>query len=113
MKFLVYPFRLLLILSLLSVLFLHRDFQKKTFHLNITGEPEEGEAESEREAEFKEARLKHEFEMLRNPLTNTIPANIRELELKVANSIPDRNSLFNYRVSASQVQNNYVSIGPD
>lgn len=78
-------------------------------------EEEEERERQQREEDFTPERLKHEFQMLRNPITGTIPANIHEIEARVANSIPAR------RANASQAtrtgdianQNAYTSVGPD
>lgn len=81
----------------------------------ITQQDEDKEEENEEE-EFSAERLEHEYKMLRNPVTGTIPANIREIEARVFNSIPSRHSLNGTqatRTGDAANQNAYTSVGPN
>lgn len=96
--------------------------RKLVFHANgllerkDTEDEEDGE---EQEEEFNEKRLEHEFNMLRNPITGTIPANIREIENRVFKSIPARRPANDIQItrigdaSGTATQNTYTSIGPN
>ncbi|HEU0063491.1 MAG TPA: hypothetical protein VFQ58_00610, partial [Flavisolibacter sp.] len=124
MKMLLTGSRLLLIIGLGGVAFLFRPAHEneklslKQFSLsNRLKEDNDDE-------EFTDARLKHEFEMLRNPITGKIPADIRKIELQAVSGLPSKNSNFNPLLSringinslngvgSVQNQNAYVPIGP-
>jgi hypothetical protein len=49
-----------------------------------------GRRRREESRDFSAKRLAHELQMLRNPITGTIPANIQEIETKVLKSIPQK-----------------------
>ena len=72
------------------------------------------EPEDEENNEYTEERLAHEFKMLRNPVTGTIPANIHAIELEAASKIPQKKfgSVW-ARGGSVETQNNYESIGPN
>jgi hypothetical protein len=79
---------------------------------------EEQEDEEEETREFSEKRLAHELQMLRNPITGTIPTNIQEIEAKVLKSIPQKAGagleLYRPGQSFRTANNNaYVSVGPN
>lgn len=112
---------LLLVLTGTAYFFLHKTpqsvSQRRTFSANgLLSAPA---AEEDDEEDFTPQRLQHEFEMLRNPVTGTIPANIQQIEMAVANRIPQRtdaNALLLYRtsdISGVQNQNIYSSVGPN
>ena len=117
------PLRIGLALLIFSFVFLQRKPQNTILFTplvereEMTRERPQGEAAEE--AKFTRERLMHEYRMLRNPVTGTIPANIHEVELKVARSIPDRNSIFDLSFSRvmsreqTDIANTYISIGPN
>ncbi|GAC1417462.1 MAG: hypothetical protein NVS1B13_04500 [Flavisolibacter sp.] len=76
------------------------------------------EGNENQEEEYSEKRLRHEFEMLRNPITGQIPANFHEIEMMAVSQIPSKNNYnplitgINGTGSANNL-NNYVSVGPN
>lgn len=68
----------------------------------------------EENEEYSEKRLAHEFQMLRNPVTGTIPANIRAIELEAVSKIPQKpmGSVW-ARGGSVETNNAYESIGPN
>jgi hypothetical protein len=123
----VYPvlFRFLFVPLLASLFFLHKalpDAKKGSLTINqqakIAFEKEEGEEEekSEERAKYNAGRLRHEYQMLRNPVTGKIPANFRQVELRAASRIPVRRRLNDPRITGlngTAVQNQYDNIGPN
>lgn len=47
--------------------------------------------DEEQQARYTEMRARYDFDMMKNPQTGTIPANIRETELAFARNIPEKN----------------------
>ncbi|MBD0366120.1 MAG: hypothetical protein ICV53_08470, partial [Flavisolibacter sp.] len=82
---------------------------KKTQKQSINSEEEEAER-----ALYVEARMKYEFDMLKDPKTGKIPYKIREQELAFAKTLPERGA-FSYasRSSSPLVLNNYIPAGPN
>jgi hypothetical protein len=123
MKYRKYALRVALVLFFLSFIFLQRKTTSQFNWLPQTVEENEYEEEEDseewEEAKFTKERLLHEFNMLKNPITGTIPAHIHELELQVARSIPERNSIFDLSFSRvmskeqTDIANTYISIGPN
>src|SRR5215216_5008330 len=78
-------------------------------------EYEEGEEENEeKEAAFIEARARYEFEMLKDPATGKIPANVFEKERALAKTLPVK-SINNpaARLNDITALNNYLPAGPN
>ena len=76
--------------------------------------------EDEKQKEdFSEKRMLHEWEMLRNPVTGTIPADIREIETRVLHNIPSKHGDWNASLTRiggtlrTENQNAYTSAGPN
>ncbi|MEJ7766213.1 MAG: hypothetical protein WKF89_00270 [Chitinophagaceae bacterium] len=129
MKYLTNCFRLLLIVPFLTLFFFKRGYHEPPQDLTanfvknnlINGQQtaEEEETEETRSDAFSRKRIQHELDMLRNPVTGTIPANVHEMELKVASSIPSKirsADLSHLRIfGAEELQNlnPYQSIGPN
>ena len=91
-----------LALFLLSFIFLQRKQKINTDWLPLAMqqiEPESAETGEGEEAKFSRDRLLHEFKMLRNPVTGTIPPNVHDMEMRVAKKIPGRNSIFDLSFS--------------
>lgn len=116
--------RLLTVATLASVIFLFKPFTlpetKQPSFLKIIGMPsligaKDGfeEEDEEKKQVYNEERARLEFEMLRNPVTGTIPENIREIELAAASKVPDRNDVSNRPAYRGMNQNTYQSSGPD
>ncbi|MBD0276911.1 MAG: hypothetical protein ICV81_02965 [Flavisolibacter sp.] len=82
---------------------------KKTQKQSINSEEEEAER-----ALYVEARMKYEFDMLKDPKTGMIPYKIREQELAFAKSLPEL-GVFSYasRSYCHFVFNNYIRAGPN
>lgn len=92
-----------------------------SFPLETEAEEEDEEKEMEQKAKYNEERVRHEFQMLRNPVTRTIPAGIRNIELMATSKIPEKHPFRNaqvsgiigiYDVQGTTTNNNYQSIGP-
>lgn len=74
---------------------------------------EESEASREK---FTEGRIRHEFEMLRNPITGKIPDNYHQIELKAVQNIPSKSDLVingPQGLNTPQNLNTYQSVGPN
>src|SRR2546423_14477954 len=123
MKIKVLVSRVLLIAGLGSLFLLYHPAQLKGIsfktylhNLNIAGGDNDKE---ENEFEYTEARAKHEFEMLRNPVTGRIPANFHEIEVQAASQIPKKGNYYNPLISginggtSMTNQNTYQSVGPN
>ncbi len=117
--------RFLIFIPLIGVFFLKKSTQEPSGKLQIsgvtpvkTGDREEQENEEEENA-YTQERLLHEFKMLRNPTTGTIPKNIYDIERQVARSIPSKNRIFDnlssrvMSIENVSNQNAYVSVGPE
>lgn len=124
MKMQVTACRLLLIIGLGSTLFLFRSTHEKG---NLSVKPfllGNELKEQDNDEEFTNERLRHEFEMLRNPITGTIPANFHELEVQAVKNLPSKGTFYNpllTRITSSYSlngtsstlnQNTYAPIGP-
>jgi hypothetical protein len=72
---------------------------------------EEGEEDKEQRAFFVKQRILHEINMLKDPVTGLIPANIRQEELKMARSIPEKQRLGD--VLGPENLNTYIPAGPN
>ncbi|HYM94343.1 MAG TPA: hypothetical protein VET23_09415, partial [Chitinophagaceae bacterium] len=70
------------------------------------------EETEEQEARFTEMRSKYEFDMLRNPVTGTIPRNVLDEELGFARAIPEKGSLGNTAARLDDL-NTYYPAGPN
>ena len=68
------------------------------------------EEEEKLPAAFIEARLKYEFDMLKDPATGKIPENIFEREMEFARQLPERTAGGDMRMMAL---NNYIPAGPN
>lgn len=129
MKFKLVGFYLCLALLFVSLFYLHKplpDLQngklkKAPFSFFKESEKENPAEEEKERAEYTEERARHEFQMLRNPVTGKIPAGIRNVELMTASKIADRYPFANAQVSGTgsifgtegtTVQNAYQTIGP-
>src|SRR6478672_8814900 len=87
--------RLLLIIGLGSTLFLYRttrEDQKLSVKPFILGN---NFKEQDNDEEFTNERIRHEFEMLRNPITGTIPANFHEIEVEAVKNLPSKGTFYN------------------
>src|SRR5437764_11701146 len=120
--------RFLLAAFIGSVIFLYhpaRLMNKLTIKTNINGFNKAGESrEIEENEEFAEQRLRHEFEMLRNPVTGQIPKDFHQIELQAASKIPSKGNFYNpllSRINSTNSlngtgsvlnQNTYVPVGP-
>jgi len=118
MKFNLLLTRMTLLLLVSAPFFLFRSVPEKTkvkafFSKGLIAAPESEAAEEE--ADYTQERLAHEFKMLRNPVTGTIPANIREIELQSVRNIPQRGYASGswLRGGSVTVQNAYQSVGPN
>src|SRR6476661_1932793 len=90
--------RLVIVVLFAFLFFLHKKTPDKTpLHFQVTegalsryDEKHDAEEEemAQQRGEFTEERLRHEYKMLRNPVTGTIPVNYREKELEAASNIP-------------------------
>jgi photosystem II stability/assembly factor-like uncharacterized protein len=72
---------------------------------------EEGEEDKEQRAFFVKQRILHEINMLKDPVTGLIPANIRQEELKLARAIPEKQRLGD--VLGPENLNSYIPAGPN
>ncbi|HUQ96689.1 MAG TPA: hypothetical protein VM010_03420, partial [Chitinophagaceae bacterium] len=85
----------------------------------IVGDEAEGEESEAEELEFTKGRIEHEFKMLRNPVTGTIPHDFHVKELQAARTIPDRYPQKQpwlagvEGANGTTNQNVYESIGPN
>ncbi|HEX2534720.1 MAG TPA: T9SS type A sorting domain-containing protein [Chitinophagaceae bacterium] len=117
--------RMILLLGAGALSFLYRDLSAVpgaplTIHAEgirgLDEGAEEEEEDEEKKARFNEERLKHEWQMLRNPVTGRIPKNIRATELRVARSIPSRKHGIGLEIpgiEGTEANNPYVSVGPN
>lgn len=129
MRFIPAALRLCFALLLASLFLLYKqapDAKKPSLKIvpfslseGFEGEDEEEEGQ---EAKYNEERARHEFEMLRNPVTGKIPDGIRKIELLAASKIPGKHRFRNNQVSGiigmndvenTTANNNYQSIGPE
>ena len=69
----------------------------------------------EQEAKFDIARMKYEFDLLKDPATGTIPKNIFATERKFAQGLPERTPdyIVNGTTSRTSILNNYLEAGPN
>src|SRR6476620_1295784 len=81
--------------------FLHKQTpDKQPLHFQVSNavlnrlDKGEDDEESDAKSEYNEARLRHELKMLRNPVTGTIPANYRQIELEAASTIPEKQRFY-------------------
>lgn len=87
-------------------------YQNRSLHFSLTNaipETDKEEKEEEENEAYTEQRTLHEFKMLRNPITGTIPANIEEIETRVLKSIPAKHGGDLFRTNN---QNAYTNVGP-
>lgn len=126
MKFKLVVLRSSLVFFIASLFFLHKQVPElKKPHLQINAnrfsffkqarETESEESKEGERAEYNEKRLRHEYMMLRNPVTGIIPKNFRETELLAAGRIPGKHGFYDPRItgiSGTTVQNSYDNVGP-
>ncbi|MGZ3837229.1 MAG: T9SS type A sorting domain-containing protein [Flavisolibacter sp.] len=109
--------RMTLLVIILSPFLLFRPFGKtspKPFRFALNLPAAAGEEKETENDDYTMQRLAHEFKMLRNPITGTIPANIRDIELAAASRIPSKQfSGAAFRGDGLTTQNAYQSIGPN
>ncbi|HYF33405.1 MAG TPA: T9SS type A sorting domain-containing protein [Chitinophagaceae bacterium] len=99
-------FVVLMACTLVAGIFIFRS-QRTNLH---SGELEE---DQEQRAAFSQERWKHEFEMLRDPVLNRIPAGIRQQELAQAFAIPQKIDEIMLSETGASNQNNYAPAGPN
>lgn len=112
MKINLYLFVILLVLVVSAFLLVSKNSIKNLpAYQNIEAAEEEKEAHK---ASFVKARMKYEYDMLKNPITGKIPAGIFEQEKVFARSLPvriyDAGSNNNARTAAA---NTYIPAGPN
>ena len=104
--------RLLLIIGLGSTLFLYRPTREngklsvKPFLLGNDIK------EQDNDEEFTNERLRHEFEMLRNPITGSIPANFHEIEVQAVKNIPSKGTFYNPMLTRITSSNSLMAPHP-
>lgn len=97
--------------AVIAILFISKEPKKVSLAFS------EKEAEKEAPARFVEARMKYEFDMVKDPVTGKIPKGIYEQELAFAKTLPVRAST-EVALSASGSQrtealNSYIPAGPN
>lgn len=102
---------LILTLTTALVLLLQQPFTTPVVNLLSQGTVET--EDEEQRALFVRERWKHEFLMLRDPQTGTIPAHIRQEELKLARSLPVREYSRLSGIQNMDVNNTYLPGGPN
>ena len=68
--------------------------------------------DEDQEARYTEMRARYDFEMVKNPVTGTIPENIREAELSFARGIPEK-TLVQDGLGRLDDLNTYYPAGPN
>ncbi len=104
--------RLLVLLTLFATVFVAFLFIGKTRTLARKSSIKIQEEKEEQEARFIELRAKYDFDMLKNPVTGIIPANIVNEELTFAKTIPERGSGANGAARLTAL-NTYFPCGPN
>lgn len=76
---------------------------------------EEEEEHEEQEASFTEARMKYEFDLLKDPKTGKIPVGIFAKEIDFAKTLPVKGQVSNpaARGNGTLINNNYLPAGPN
>lgn len=91
-------------------LYLHRDPVTASMSNLLDEDEEEEEGSPERRALFVEERLKYEYDMVRDPVTGTVPHDIRNRELAIARAIPEKTNIGN--PLARTAAGTYTPAGP-
>lgn len=115
-------FRIVLLLSAALVLagffiFLPGKKQQTTLFepQRVSQDEEEGE-EDKTPTRYVKARSKYEFDMVKDPVTGTIPAEIFVKEMAFARRAPERSeytATVNGRILRTEAQNTYIPAGPN
>ena len=76
---------------------------------------EEEEENEEQEASFTEARMKYEFDLLKDPTTGRIPVGIFAREIEFAKTLPVKGKIYNPAARGNGIleDNTYLPAGPN
>jgi hypothetical protein len=85
--------------------------KKVPVYVNIKPASSEGVDEESNKALFVKERMKYEFDMVKDPVSGKIPIGIREKEIELAKSIPQR-ELPGTGLLSPTVNNTYSAAGP-
>lgn len=110
MKLKIFAIALLSLGLTVLLFYFTRNGQSSRFENEAYENEEHEEAEKEASAAFVEARLKYEFDMLKDPATGKIPEGIFEKERAFARTLPERTAGDQQK---PMVLNQYIPAGPN